>query len=411
MMTESPPSDRHHDLRLAGGGVERPLVQRVDHVRADEGIDPAQHAAEDHHLGVEDVHQAAEAQAEVAPEGAQLRRRRGTRAGGTPAAGASRSSGTRPPRPPRASRSRSPSSPTLPHRQIWPCGLNGLVADLAGVPAGAHHRRSPDDDAATDADVAGEVDQVVHRPDPTPRVCSASAPSSASLPMCTETRAPIRLCSSEVSGDVAPAQVGGEAHQPGAVGDHARDGQPDADQPGVVGGALEHQPHHVDEHVDQRRRDRGWPAWWSTSGPAAARPDPTRATSIVSTPSSAASTNTDSCGRLHVDAGPAGAHPLDRSRLRCRLGHRGEVLELAHQVGDRRAVQPHARGQPGAGDPARAVDVPEQRRQVVSADSLLVGAGAVPTPVGHGQVPVAERRRLEIASTEAASSRTLPVMM
>ena len=112
----------HHDLRLLGGGVERPLVQGVDHVRADERVDPAQDATEDHHLGVEDVHQPAEAQAEVAPEGAQLGRAAGTRAGGTPAAGASRSSGSRPPRPPRASRSRSPSSPRCRSDRSGPAG-------------------------------------------------------------------------------------------------------------------------------------------------------------------------------------------------------------------------------------------------------------------------------------------------
>ena len=209
---------------------------------------------------------------------------------------------------------------------------------------------------------------------------------------------------------VAPAQVGGEAHQPGAVGDHARDGQADADQPGVVGGALEHQPHHVDEHVDQRlglrvgRRGGRHPVQRLPTEPDAGdvhRVDPELG----------GQHEHRLLRRLHVDAGPAGTHPLDLARLRCRLGHRREVLELAHQVGDRRAVQPHALGQPGTGDPARPVDVPEQRREVVSADRLLVGAGAVPAPVGHGQVPVAERRRREIASTEAASSRTLPVMM
>ena len=69
MMTESPPSAGQHDLRLLGRRGERPVVQGVQHVVAHEREDPAQHAAEDDHLGVEDVHQPAEAEPERAAEG------------------------------------------------------------------------------------------------------------------------------------------------------------------------------------------------------------------------------------------------------------------------------------------------------------------------------------------------------
>ena len=408
----------HRRARAARSGPARPARpaptrQRVEHVLAHEREDPPQHAAEDDHLGVEHVDQAAEPQPERVARARGAGRRRTCRAGGTPRAGASRSCG----HPTASATACEPISvsqhPMLPQRQVWPRGLNGLVADLAGVPARAHHRRARRRSrrrrrrrrrrCRSGCSCAGRRRGCAPPARRARRRCRC-APAPGGRSGCVQHRG---------ERDVGPAQVGGEPHQPGAVGDHAGHGQ-SRRRPGAPSVVA---PFSISRIMStsvstQRRRGRGWPGWWSTSGPAAGR--------------RARPGRRPSC---RPRARRRARRPRRRPGLTSMLGSPGtDALDAARPrewTGVTTSRSSSSRTRSAMVDrfsPIRSVswarETPPERCTCPRRVARLCRRTAswlVPVPrrrrSATAQVPVADRRRREMASTEAASSSTAPVMM
>ena len=102
------------------------------------------------------------------------------------------------------------------------------MADLAGVAGAPIERLAVDDQAAADADLAGQVQDVVV-PTAAPRRCSAKAPRSASLATVTGRPSSARPSSSPER-DVLPAEVRGQPDEAIAQPDDADHGDADADE-------------------------------------------------------------------------------------------------------------------------------------------------------------------------------------
>ena len=127
--------------------------------------------------------------------------------------------------------------PRLPQWHSRPAGLKRQVAHLAGVAPGALQPDAPGDDAGTDADVAGDVDEVVH-PDGHPAdVLGERAQVGVVGDRHRHVEAE-RGQDDAAEGDVVPLEVGGQADQAVAAAHEAGDADPDADQLRGVGDLL-----------------------------------------------------------------------------------------------------------------------------------------------------------------------------
>src|SRR5699024_7896433 len=125
-------------------------------------------------------------------------------------------------------------------------GVEAQVPDLSCVAARTLEPLSAADDAGTDTDVAGDVDEVT------------DADAGAALVLCDGTE--VRVVAQgdghvqpeggqhdPAEGDVVPVQVGRQPNEPVAAPDHAGDADADADQGGGGGGVgddLAHQAGH-----------------------------------------------------------------------------------------------------------------------------------------------------------------------
>ena len=218
------------------------------------------------------------------------------------------------------------------------------MADLAGVAAGTLEAVAAGDDARTDADVAGDVDELV----------GADAGAAGVLGQRAEVGVvgqghrdvePERREHDAAERHVVPLEVGGEPDQAVAAPHQARDADPDADQGGRRGGVL-------DDGADQAGHGR-------TDLPGlavavhrrlgalqdpAAEPDPGDDGAVD------AEVDRDDVGPVlgdpHARRRPAGA----LARALHRRGPLGDAqrLELADQPRDGAAVEPHQAGQLGA---------------------------------------------------------------
>ena len=138
---------------------------RVDGV-ADQRVQPAVRAAEDHEPRVEDVHQPGEPDAEPAPDvrdgrGRGLGARLGLAAGRRRCRRGPRRPGDPPARAACPRRPRSPSSRREPQRQGAPSGLTVTWPISPANPADAGQQAAVDDQAAAHADLARDVEHVV----------------------------------------------------------------------------------------------------------------------------------------------------------------------------------------------------------------------------------------------------------
>ena len=219
--------------------------------------------------------------------------------------------------------------PRLPQWHGLPARVEAQVPDLAGVAARALQPVAAGDDAGTDTDVAGDVDEVVDA-DAAPRWCSASAPRSASLASETGTSRPSAARTMPPKETSCQLEVGGEPDQPVAAPHQARDADPDADQ----GARLRRALHDLaDQPGDGARRparprlagERAPRARWSTWPPR-----PTRATTARSTPRSTAMTKGPSSASRTPGRRPAGTAAPRRPACRC--SDEPERLELGDQA-------------------------------------------------------------------------------
>ena len=179
--------------------------------------------------------------------------------------------------------------PRLPQWHGRPLGVEAQVADLAGVAAGALEAVAAGDDARTDADVAGDVDELV----------GADARAAGVLGQRAEVGVvgqghrdvePQRREHDAAERHVVPLEVGGEPDEAVAAPHQARDADPDADQrrtprgrPRRRCGSGRPRPRRP---ARPRRRCAPAPGRAAGSRP----PRPTRATTARSTPRSTAMT-------------------------------------------------------------------------------------------------------------------------
>ncbi len=271
--------------------------------------------------------------------------------------------------------------PRLPQWQGRPSWVEAQVPDLAGVAADSLQLQATADHAGADADVAGDVDQVVDADaDPAPVLGESTEVGVVGQ---RDRDVDAQHGPDDVAErDVDPVQVGREPDQAVAAPHQAGDADADADERRRHGHVGEHPADQAADGgahlpglaavVDRRLHAGQHPTAEAHQGherpvdaevdgdhvgPAVGQPHPCRRTSGTG-------------ARHHGDGAPG--HP--------------QRLELGDQAGDRAPVETHQGGQLGARHLPRAVDVAQQRPEVVPPDGFLVGA-ETGGPLGGHRAP------------------------
>ncbi len=248
------------------------------------------------------------------------------------------------------------------------------------------------------------------QPTATPRVCSARAARSATLPTATGLSSSSSAASASPSGSSTQPVCGARRTTPSSrrTSPQTATRGADADRVGRQAGA-----HPGDQRGEQRgdllgRRSR-FPAAFALVEQLAAEADP-GGPQLVHLDAQRVARRPGDSGRTTSEGRPA--RPVSAGRA---LADQPGRRQVGGERPDGAAVEPQRRGQFGAGRRSVDVDVAEQRAQVLPADLVLTRPWAHGHPLffraARQRVPVAAARRRESASTPAASSSTTPVTM